>query len=583
MTDTAKNIVTLPKDEQRDPKRLARTLYWMGWSLLAIEEHLGIKYQTLYAWRARQKWDAEPILNQLNFSAANRIIQLHHKPAKSNADYKELSALEKHITGLAKVERYQNGGNQRDLNDKLNNRYDAPRKPQNEITEDMVRDLRTAFMDELFGYQKLWYEVGNIHRIRNILKSRQIGATYFFAREALLDALTTGRNQIFLSASKAQAFVFRSYIIQFVRNVTGVELRGEVLKLDNNAELYFLGTNFRTAQSYHGNVYMDEIFWIHGFEAFRKVASGMAMHKKWRLTYFSTPSAITHDAYDFWAATKFKNKFELDISHKALAGGRLCEDGQWRQIVTLLDAQAQGCDLFDIEQLRLEYSDDEFKNLLMCEFMDDSLSEFKFDVLQSCMKDSWVTWTDFRPFAPRPLGDLTVAIGYDPSLGGDGAGIVVVALPSSGSDKFRIVEKMSLHCSPEEQVKAIRGIMARYRVEFIGMDTQGCGQAAFALLKPFFPHIREFNYNPEVKHMLIIKAQEVMKHGRLEFDAGDKDLVSAFTSVKRTLTASGKRVTFESDRRGKSHGDLAWATMHALAWEPLGGKEYQPTVIVESF
>ena len=329
---------------------------------------------------------------------------------------------------------------------------------------------------------------------------------------------------------------------------------------------------------------MDEYFWIHGFENFRKVASGMAMHKKWRQTYLSTPSAITHPAYSFWAAKEHESKYgELNVSHYALKNGVLCPDGQWRQIVTVEDALAGGCDLFEMEALRREYSDSEFQNLLMCVFMDDSQSEFQFSIMQKCMLDSWVEWTDFKPFAPRPLGDAPVAIGYDPSLGGDGAGIVVLALPSEQFNKFRVLEKMSLHCSPEDQVKEIRKILRRYNVEFIGMDTQGCGQAAYTLLKAFFPNIRQFTYTPEVKHMLVIKAQELMKNNRFEMDSGDKELVSAFTSVKRTITASGKRVTFASDRRGKSHGDMAWACMHAMAYEALGGQEYQQSIILESY
>ena len=52
-------------------------------------------------------------------------------------------------------------------------------------------------------------------------KSRQIGATYYFAREAFIDALKTGRNQIFLSASKAQAHIFKTYIQQFAFEHTG--------------------------------------------------------------------------------------------------------------------------------------------------------------------------------------------------------------------------------------------------------------------------------------------------------------------------------------------------------------------------
>ena len=68
-----------------------------------------------------------------------------------------------------------------------------------------------AFEERLFEYQWTWYRAMD-QRSRMILKSRQIGATYYFAFEALIDALKTGRNQIFLSASKAQAHIFKHYI-----------------------------------------------------------------------------------------------------------------------------------------------------------------------------------------------------------------------------------------------------------------------------------------------------------------------------------------------------------------------------------
>jgi uncharacterized protein YjcR len=60
-----------------------------------------------------------------------------------------------------------------------------------------------------------------------IVKSRQIGATWYFARERLLVALETGKNQIFLSASRAQANIFRAYIVQWVQKVCGVMLKGD--------------------------------------------------------------------------------------------------------------------------------------------------------------------------------------------------------------------------------------------------------------------------------------------------------------------------------------------------------------------
>ncbi|MFH7191289.1 terminase large subunit domain-containing protein, partial [Klebsiella pneumoniae] len=99
----------------------------------------------------------------------------------------------------------------------------------------------------MFNYQRHWWEAGKTNRIRNLLKSRQVGATFYFAREALIDALLTGRNQIFLSASKAQAHVFKQYIIDFAKEVE-VELKGDPMVLPSGATLYFLGTNARTAQ-----------------------------------------------------------------------------------------------------------------------------------------------------------------------------------------------------------------------------------------------------------------------------------------------------------------------------------------------
>lgn len=160
-----------------------------------------------------------------------------------------------------------------------------------------------------------------------------------------MDAVLTGGNQIFLSASRAQAYVFRQYIVQFAKEATGVELKGDPIVLSNGAHLYFLGTNARTAQGYHGNFYFDEFFWTFKFEELNKVASGMALHKRWRKTYFSTPSAMSHEAYPFWTGDAFNKRrrkeeqVRIDVSHKWLAEGRLCEDRIWRQIVTIEDAE----------------------------------------------------------------------------------------------------------------------------------------------------------------------------------------------------------------------------------------------------
>ncbi|HAX4511934.1 TPA: hypothetical protein JZF11_004368 [Escherichia coli] len=453
--------------------------------------------------------------------------------------------------------------------------------------------LEEIFHSSMFNYQRHWWEAGKTNRIRNLLKSRQIGATFYFAREALIDALLTGRNQIFLSASKAQAHVFKQYIIDFAKEVE-VELKGDPMVLPNGATLYFLGTNARTAQSYHGNLYLDEYFWIPKFQELRKVASGMAIHKKWRQTYFSTPSSLTHSAYPFWSGALFNrgrnkaDKVDIDLSHSNLAPGLLCADGQYRQIVTVEDAVRGGCNLFDLDQLRMEYSPDEYQNLLMCEFVDDLASVFPLSELQACMVDSWEVWTDFHALALRPFGWREVWIGYDPAKGtqnGDSAGCVVVAPPAVPGGKFRILERHQWRGMDfRAQADAIKKLTEQYNVTYIGIDSTGVGHGVYENVKAFFPAVREFVYNPNVKNALVLKAYDIISHRRLEFDAGHTDIAQSFMAIRRATTASGNRPTYEASRSEEaSHADLAWATMHALFNEPLQGESANTSNIVEIF
>ncbi|WP_421870762.1 terminase ATPase subunit family protein [Motiliproteus sp.] len=568
-----------------DERRRAKFLYWQGFRVVRIAELLECPEATVQSWKKRDGWDEAKPIERVEGVLEARLSQLILKDPKDGKDFKEIDLLGRQIERMARVRRYQEpGGHEGDLNPKVANRNAKPkRKPvKNEINEEQAEQLQCTLIDEAFDFQRGWYEAGLKHRIRDILKSRQIGATWFFARESLVDAATTARNQIFLSASKAQAHVFKQYIAQFAKNVIEVDLTGDPIVLANGAELHFLGTNARTAQSYHGNLYFDEYFWTYKFQELRKVASGMAIHKKWRQTYFSTPSSLAHDAYPFWSGTLFNrgrakaDRINLDVSHQALRNGRLCEDGQWRQIVTVEDAMVGGCDLFDIDQLRLEYSEEEYRNLLMCEFVDDQASVFGMMLMQKCLVDSWEVWGDFKPFAVRPVGNQKVWIGYDPNGGGEGgdnAGCVVVVPPAKPGGKFRVIEKHQWRGMDfEAQAAAIEAMTKRYNVEHIGIDTTGIGGGVYQLVTQFFPAARSYQYNPEVKSRLVMKAHNVISKGRLEFDAGWVDLVQSFMAIRKTMTASGRQITYMAGRSEQiGHADLAWACMHALDNEPLEG------------
>ncbi|AEC16275.1 terminase large subunit domain-containing protein [Gallibacterium anatis] len=556
-------------------KTQAKIMYFAGYRLADIAAFLNLPHSTVSSWRDRENWDGIAPVGRIEASLEARLCLLIAKEDKSGADFKEIDLLHRQLERSARIKKYSNGGgNEIDLNPNLEKRYPKERKKRvkNAISESQQQALIDNFYKIMFGYQQQWFQAGQQYRIRNILKSRQIGATYYFALEALIDALQTGRNQIFLSASKKQAMQFRSYICDFASKTAEVDLKGETIKFPNQAELIFLGTNSKTAQSYHGNLYFDEIFWVNKFDEMRKVASGMASQKQYRQTYISTPSSMSHSAYPFWSGQLFNRgrpadqRQEFDISHAYLQPGRLMPDGQWRQIVTIYDAMAQGCNLFDVDALKLEYSVEEFEQLFLCQFIDDNSSVFKFIDLQKCGVDSLEVWSDFNPLAKRPFADNPVWIGYDPAHTGDRAALAVVAPPAVEGGKYRLLHYKTVHGMDfEQQAGLIKDYLQIYNVQKITIDRTGLGEGVYQLVRKFYPLTRGLTYNVDLKNEMVLKTLNIIGKRRLEFDSGDKEVINSFMTIKKQTTRTGQKITYISDRsKEASHGDIAWAIMHCL-------------------
>ena len=120
------------------------------------------------------------------------------------------------------------------------------------------------------------------------------------------------------------------------------------------------------------------------------------------------------------------------------------------------------------------------------------------------------------------------------------------------------------------QARSIEELTNRYAVEYIGIDATGIGQGVFQLVQQFFPAAREIRYSPEVKTALVLKVKDTISSGRLEYDTGHTDITASFMAIRKTMTASGNRSTYEASRSEEaSHADVAWAIMHALLNEPL--------------
>ena len=556
----------------------ARQMYWRGYSVAQISRDLDTPYPTVDAWKRREKWDDAPIVLRVENAIDMRLCQLIDKPDKTETEFRELDALTRSLERTARIKRYEAGGNEADLNPRVRNRNSGKRRRslKNHLDDAAVKRLEQAFMKGMFRHQKEWHRA-LAHPVRQIVKSRQIGATLHFSREAIVDAARHGKNKIFISASKNQAQVFKRNIINFVREAAEVELRGDPIVLSNGAELHFLGTNKNTAQSYSGDLYIDEYFWIPNFADIEHVASGMAILDDRRITYFSTPSTINHQAYALWDGSHFnagrpkKDHIDIDVSHKALRAGAECADGIWRQIVTIEDAIGKGYSLVTMEKLRKKFPPSKFENLLLCKFIDDSASVFPLSELQSCMVDALGRWDDYRPDHRRPFGDRPVWIGYDPSETQDDASLVVIAPPRQKGGKFRFLEKYSWQgMNFDAQAAHIRKMCARFHVAYIGIDATGAGAGVFQLVRKFYPNVKRISYSIEVKTNLVLKAKQLFSHGLVEFDASWTDLAHAFMTINQTTTQSGGNITYRASRtKTTGHADLAWAAMHALDKQDL--------------
>ncbi|SFG08280.1 Uncharacterized protein YjcR [Novosphingobium sp. CF614] len=607
----------------RAQRREARSLYWRGWRITDIAAELDLAEGTISSWKSRERWDDDPPVKIIADRVEAKIATLLDKEPFNEGDMKRIDFLMRQLERAARIEKYSVTGKEGDLNERIaarngpEARVKQAEKRRNFLTLEQYQALLDDFHDRNFEYQELWWARRD-ERVRKLRKSRQVGATWYFAREALakvakavldgrgkarLEEDERPRNQIFLSASERQALKFRREIVSWVRRVTGVELKGKIIQIDfvgqypadedgeptgpslDQVGFYFLSTNSATAQGESGDFYFDEYAWVHGFGELNRVASGMATHKVYKKTYFSTPSTKTHESYAFWSGEEWnrgRGKGEqqpFDISLRNLRHGARMPDGSWQQILTIHDACAMGLNrLIDVDDLRREYSEEAFRNLYECEDVDDTESSFPYARIAPARVDSFLKWRDFKPAlvdipGGRPFGDKPVWIGYDPNKQGrDDAALVVVAPPDDpGRGKFRVLEKYRLNGRDYAgQADFIKEVHARYNVTDIAIDTTGHGGAVAELVSHWFPTVRKIEYSVASKTALVIKGQNLFRAQRIEFDAGWTDLMQALIAIRPALTGSQKGVTYIARRNGEvGHADVAWALLNALSNEPL--------------
>ena len=585
-------------------KEAARTLYIKGWHAKEIAAELNIPPRTVYHWSDKYQWTEMLPLQSVESAIARRIDILTKREKKSPLELDELQSLvvqhvklmaqkNKHAEKMAEIQAraampmYEGERGSGEGEGKRSYK-------KNDISHITPEMLESAAQDNLFAYQ-LHCRANTDQPFRFILKSRQIGMTYYFAWEAFENAVLTGMNQLFFSASRNQSEIFRFYIVAIAEQFFNVKLTGNPIKLSNNAVFRFLSTNASTSQGFNGHIYGDEVFWIPKFQKFHEVASAMATQKRFRITYSSTPSAKTHQAYPVWTGDEWRGDdpkrkdvvFPGDSEYRD--GGRLCPDEKWRYMITLEDAanDPKFNELIDIEKLRNRYSETAYNMLYMCVFVDSKDAVFKFSELVNCEIES-AFWEDYFPEAARPFGNREVWGGFDPSRSGDNSTFVIVAPPLHDGEKFRV---LAVYCwqglNFTYQANQIKELMRRFNLTYIGIDTTGIGRQVYDLVQTFAP--REASpilYSVESKNRLIFKLIDLVSQKRIEWakDAIDEvsrnraEITPSFMAIRRTVTKSGNALTFVAERsESTGHADVCFAISHAVINEPIDHDYTRPS------
>ncbi|EDJ6750434.1 hypothetical protein CGX91_26710, partial [Salmonella enterica subsp. enterica serovar Rubislaw] len=166
--------------------------------------------------------------NELELEELRFLVSQHVKlMAQKNKHAERMEEIRAMVnTGGAANDGWQGGGEEGD--GEGGKKRKRPRK--NDVSELTKEIFDEKAAGHLFEYQQYVREHSD-ELFRFILKGRQEGFTYYFAWEGFEKAVLTGKNQIFFSASKPQAEVFRFYILSIAQQFFGIELKGNPIRL----------------------------------------------------------------------------------------------------------------------------------------------------------------------------------------------------------------------------------------------------------------------------------------------------------------------------------------------------------------
>ncbi|MCT4608650.1 MAG: terminase family protein [Pelagimonas sp.] len=496
-------------------KEDALARYLAGDSTSEIAQAIGCTARTVRKWATSNNWDSE--LRQRRETSEGLEAQIHRLSrvkSPSNAQAQRLAMLTKSL-------------------DRIKKNTPKP-KPRPTVSNAVSAEALARVLNPDYGLYDYQVEfLQSEERFRIILKARQIGFSYVVGLAVLLGAMAR-RPQIVVSASERQAQIILNYVRHHAERLDVLLEEDKANKITvMGTDIVAVSTNFRTAQGWPGDVWLDEFAWVRNQRMLWAAVIPSITAIGGRVTVFSTPFL---PGSLFWeVATNHKNKH----SH------------WWRKTITIEDAVAQGMPLpGGLDELRMLFDSESWAMFYECQWAENGAALLSWELLHSLTTEKIIS---------SKFGRLRG--GVDVGRINDRTAIALVGQEAEGkkwSDRFALIHHEMHKGLPFDAQKAqIHEVDGRFDIESWKVDKTGLGMQLAEELHTANPERFEgVWFSAQRKSKLALNMLKLAEDRRLLLP-NDPDVLAQLHSIQKIT--SGQTIKYDAERNDDGHGDLFWA------------------------
>jgi len=410
--------------------------------------------------------------------------------------------------------------------------------------------LKWAFdIGATFDYQQNWLKDESKYKL--CVKARQIGMTTTISIEDLLDAIFNDEFVIInVSPSQRQSDRLMWYVnkaFHRIQKILGESIPLLTHKRDgmvfrHGSELWSLPNNPSTVMGYDADrVVIDEagIFPTTEGRQIYEATMGSLAAKDGGMSLSGMPYGRGKFFFDqFEAAKKKENDFSL---HEINWTERAKQDPKYKGAV---------------EQQRQYLSKIQFAQTYECDFIDENIVLFPFDLLHSCVDSEIRLISGEIPYK----SDLPIFFGIDFAKKQDKTSIVAV---TKNGDRYKVVMIKNIKDNYHKQLELIVKLNENLTPQKIYIDETGPGVPMLDFLtQKIGSKVTPISFSAPIKERLMIDMKNMFVDGRIKLPE-QMDLIDELHSIEKSVTDHGT-TRYLAPRDEGGHADMAFALSMAV-------------------